>query len=98
MFREKIRQKRGTAVVTVACTSVLWSLLTTPVILQPGVSVNKYVSYKMKSWNKHIYMRTITDAYNLQRTIGARPVPPVQPHYCWLLNPYMVTDRAAFGS
>ena len=33
--------------------------------------------------------------YNLQRATGARPVPPIVPHDCWLLNPYMVTDRAA---
>ena len=39
-----------------------------------------------------------TDAHNLQSATGARPVPPVQPHDCWLLNPYSVTNRAAFGS
>ena len=39
-----------------------------------------------------------SDAHNLRRTTRERPVPPVQPHDCWLLNPYMVTDRTAFGS
>ena len=39
-----------------------------------------------------------TNVHNSQRAIGARPVPPIEPHDIWLLNPYMVTDRAAFGS
>ena len=60
------------------------------------VTVSKNALSKMK--NKHIYIHTIADAHNLQRATGARPVPPVQPHDCWLLNPYMVTDKTAFGS
>ena len=43
----------------------------------------------------HVYLRT--HIYYLQRVVGARPVPPVQPHDIWLLNPYSVTDRAALG-
>ena len=29
--------------------------------------------------------------------IGTRPIAPIQSHDCWLLNPYNVTDRIAFG-
>ena len=60
-----------------------------------------YLSHCMYMSPTLIRINTVTtkhDSYNLQRTTGVRPVPPVQPHDIWLLNPYMVTDRAAFGS
>ena len=60
-----------------------------------------YLSHYMYMSPALMQINTVTtkhDGYNLQRAIGVRSVPPVQPHDIWLLNPYMVTDRAAFGS
>ena len=54
--------------------------------------------FLFSSYYKQSHVTTQPNAHNLQRATGARPVPPVQPHDCWLLNPYIVADRAAFGS
>ena len=79
-------------------------LSVTNTLPQSCTSVNKKfhsISYYDQT-RLHAYMVSYiaihTDPHDLQREARARPVPPVQPQDIWLVNPYMVIDKAAFES